>query len=671
MEKRIVGRRGFGGKNIGGGTGERAAVEGGKKVRRVYQGGATDVHEYGAGTHSREGVGIEDACGVFSSWCGENDEVTAGEEVIESNGCYTSGLGWVTDRCVNVHAEGACNLGDAAADFAAAEQTQGPAVKPGGCVSESGRPTTFVEQRRAGGEFLGDTEQQRKGVLGDGVGAEVRDIRYDDALLAGRGYVERVRPGSLDGDESALIQIGNNIDRDARGDDKDLRASASLTHLPVAEQGVVVAERAEPLQAGLLGAGHRRQRYGVNAHGRYETTSISHPSEPSWISKKRVPLCFQRTAPAAADTAVADRKRSPMSNRSKKGRLGKKKPAQRRKHAHRSAPVTRQPSSSGTVEMEPVTGETPSDPVPPLSVAEMGRTMAGLQNLLDKQGFTSLDEAKDFLEKITGVSLDDLDDSENEDPKYRAQKLAYDAMEAPSDRQASRLAREALQVDPDCVDALAIVAELTRSPAKRLRLFEEAVEAGEKSLGAEFFAENKGYFWGIIETRPYMRARKSLADELLCAERGLEAMQHFEELLKLCPDDNMGVRFDLLQAYLTTDHIEQALDLLNRTSEDAGAIWNWGAVLIHYLLRDFAAATRSLEEARKQNPFVEPYLTRKKRMPAQQPDFFAFGKDSEAIVCAHHLVAPWSLHPVALSWLRTGGRPGDGRYCGILTATGK
>jgi tetratricopeptide (TPR) repeat protein len=293
--------------------------------------------------------------------------------------------------------------------------------------------------------------------------------------------------------------------------------------------------------------------------------------------------------------------------------------------------------------------------------------MAEFQAIFEKQDFTSLDDARIFMEEAAGKSLDVFDEAENDDPCYLAQQLAYDAMEAPSDREASRLAREALKIDPDCVDALVIVAELTRSPTKRLFLFEEAVKVGEKRLGEDFFAENEGHFWDILETRPYMRAKKGLADELIHARRPLDAMRHLEELLKLCPNDNMGNRFDLLGTYLISDHLDQALELLNRYPEGFSAIWNWSAVLIHYLRRDFDAATEWLARARKQNRYVEPYLSGKKKIPDVQPEFYTVGKESEAIVCASHLAAPWALHPVALAWLIFGGRPGDGRYCGILT----
>ena len=348
-----------------------------------------------------------------------------------------------------------------------------------------------------------------------------------------------------------------------------------------------------------------------------------------------------------------------MSRLRKKGQSKKNKTASRSKHMHR-------PASAGS-ETEPLALDVRADDMALPSRINMERTFSGLHDLLSGQNITSSDQANDLLDDLVGKSIDDLADPENSDPQHLAQQLAYDAMDAPSNKQASRLAHEALELDPGCVDALTIVADLTRSPKKRLVLYEEAVKTGEERLGVDYFSENKGRFWGILETRPYMRAKRGLVDALVDCRRHVEAMRHLEELLELCPGDNMGVRFDLLSTYLMADQPEQALDLLNRYADEGGPTWYWGAVLIHYLLRDFDAAGRSLEEARKRNPYVEPYLTGTKKIPDEQPEFYRFGEDSEAIICANHLVAPWSLQPVALAWLLFGGRPGDGRYCGVLT----
>ena len=59
------------------------------------------------------------------------------------------------------------------------------------------------------------------------------------------------------------------------------------------------------------------------------------------------------------------------------------------------------------------------------------------------------------------------------------------------------------------------------------------------------FEEHAGHFWGIHETRPYMRARYGLVEALLKFKTYAAvkaAHGHLMEMLRLCRGDNMGVR---------------------------------------------------------------------------------------------------------------------------------
>ena len=60
-----------------------------------------------------------------------------------------------------------------------------------------------------------------------------------------------------------------------------------------------------------------------------------------------------------------------------------------------------------------------------------------------------------------------------------------------------------------------------------------------------FGEENRGHFWGILETRTYMRYRYALVEALLKIDTYaavLAAHDHLMEMLYLCRGDNMGVR---------------------------------------------------------------------------------------------------------------------------------
>jgi hypothetical protein len=139
-----------------------------------------------------------------------------------------------------------------------------------------------------------------------------------------------------------------------------------------------------------------------------------------------------------------------------------------------------------------------------------------LHRVLGSREFKNVDELNAHLNALLGPGLKKaLQDAPPLTPREEAQELAYRAMDAEDEKEAFFFAKQALEKDPDCVDALITAAELgAESPDEFVAGLERAVEAGERSLGASFFEENKGHFWGIIETRPYMRARQLLAQAL-------------------------------------------------------------------------------------------------------------------------------------------------------------
>ena len=95
----------------------------------------------------------------------------------------------------------------------------------------------------------------------------------------------------------------------------------------------------------------------------------------------------------------------------------------------------------------------------------------------------------------------------------RAQELVYDAWEAGTARERVRLARQALALSELCADAHVLLAEnAARTTVEARDHYRRGVVAGEKALGPEAFERDAGRFWGILETRPYMRGRSGLAD---------------------------------------------------------------------------------------------------------------------------------------------------------------
>ena len=130
-----------------------------------------------------------------------------------------------------------------------------------------------------------------------------------------------------------------------------------------------------------------------------------------------------------------------------------------------------------------------------------------------------------------------------------AQDLIYDAWETADPRDRVRLANEALLRSDDCADAYVIFAEEIPGTLEQKReMYTAGVEAGERAIGQRAFKEDVGHFWGLLETRPYMRARAGLAACLWQLGEREEAVAHYRDMLRLNPNDNQGIRYTLSAA---------------------------------------------------------------------------------------------------------------------------
>ena len=143
--------------------------------------------------------------------------------------------------------------------------------------------------------------------------------------------------------------------------------------------------------------------------------------------------------------------------------------------------------------------------------------------------------------------------AEQDTPLGKAQALLYRACEEPDEQKRIQLAKDALAISPDCADAYVLLAEHATSRKEALRLYEQGVAAGERALGPEAFQRDVGHFWGLLETRPYLRARLGLAHALWTAGRRDEAVAHLQDMLRLNPNDNQGVRYTLAGFLLFLD----------------------------------------------------------------------------------------------------------------------
>jgi tetratricopeptide (TPR) repeat protein len=237
-------------------------------------------------------------------------------------------------------------------------------------------------------------------------------------------------------------------------------------------------------------------------------------------------------------------------------------------------------------------------------------------------------------------------------PLDRAQNLVFDAMGG-SPAKRAKLARQALEISPDCADAYVLLADGAKTAEEAVELYQQGVEAGERALGQKTFKQHKGHFWGIIETRPYMRARESLAQCLWAMGRHEEAVEHYRGILDLNPNDNQGVRYSLATLLLDLDRHEELDELLIRYEDDSSAEWAYSKTLAAFRKSgDSAEANRLLKKAIKVNKHVPDYLLGHKQLPRDLPEYVSRGGEDEAVGYTAGNRRVWLNTPGAVSWLR-------------------
>ena len=282
----------------------------------------------------------------------------------------------------------------------------------------------------------------------------------------------------------------------------------------------------------------------------------------------------------------------------------------------------------------------------------MERDLRAIQKLIEGQHFGSVDEMNAFLRETTAKGK--IPEWKPETPLEQAQQLVYQALEAGDKKEQIRLAMDALKISQDCTEAYVLLAEkIAEVPEQARDWYRRGVEAGERVLGRELFAREAGHFWGIVETRPYMRAREGLAECLFLLGEHDAAAEHFRDMLRLNPNDNQGVRYKLLSCLMEMGDIEDAEELLKQFEGEVSATWLFTRALVTFTRQgDGPRARRQLMEAMKQNPHVVPYILGQRWLPRALPDYIGLGDESEAVAYMAEFGGAWLDTPGVVEWVK-------------------
>ncbi|MEM5016228.1 SEC-C metal-binding domain-containing protein [Metabacillus indicus] len=249
-----------------------------------------------------------------------------------------------------------------------------------------------------------------------------------------------------------------------------------------------------------------------------------------------------------------------------------------------------------------------------------------------------------------GITVSEKGDAKkySDADRARAQELIYEAMES-TPQQRVKLAKQAMEIYPFHPDAYNMLGEAESDPGKQLELYKRGMEAGEADLGKEIFKQDKGMFWGLIETRPYMRSKFNYA--ILEAAMGnlAEAIKQCEELLELNEMDSQGVRYTLFVMYMDAGEHKKAKALLKQFDETDFAAGAYNMLLVEFALKGMTPEVEKLaQKAKNVNPVIYDVLAGKRKLPKEPEEF---GQEYEAVEYFMEYGFVWSNHPELVEWM--------------------
>ena len=215
--------------------------------------------------------------------------------------------------------------------------------------------------------------------------------------------------------------------------------------------------------------------------------------------------------------------------------------------------------------------------------------------------------------KAISKFINDLNEGKinyGESPWEKSDELFNQALEADSIEESKKLAKKAIKENPRNLEAAIFLAECENNLFKILENLNKIIKDEEKILTEEgFFDEDCiGAFWGIHETRPYMRACYRRMELLIDLSRFSEAADCCEQLLKLNENDNMAVRYRLISLYAVLERFQEGIDLYNDFAEST-VLMLLPLSILYYKKGDYKRAKATITKMKAANEYIIDCIT--------------------------------------------------------------
>jgi len=273
-----------------------------------------------------------------------------------------------------------------------------------------------------------------------------------------------------------------------------------------------------------------------------------------------------------------------------------------------------------------------------------------IEHMKRERGLKSLDDVAEHADDLQQHELEAmLVRFLEEDMRERAHLLALSAYSTESEDDALRWTDAALQIDPDCIDALLIQAEiLSETDEEYTEELRAAAYKAERLLGRKVMKQYEGRLAECALAMPLMRAHTALADALRVQGKVKEAAKQYELLMELDKEDYTVVRSDLVGCLLLAEDLKGARQVFEAFRDRPTPALRWGEVLERFLSGDEDGARQALARAREQSPELEDRLVGK---VADFPGREDVDDPENAVRSSMAITPAWRYFPKALAWL--------------------
>ena len=262
--------------------------------------------------------------------------------------------------------------------------------------------------------------------------------------------------------------------------------------------------------------------------------------------------------------------------------------------------------------------------------------------------------AIDLIETEEKSNIENLEDLVKEDESLKeANKIAGMAWMEKNYNKKVKLAKEALKISESCSEAYIILSyDNSLNNDEKKNLAYKAVEVARKIIGEENIEKFTSRYLDFEVTKGYYSAKYRLGNLLWSIGEKSEAIEHFKELIKICPEDRLLVRGILLSWLISEDRYEDVEKILEKYKNDHLPATKFSRALYLFKNNNLEEAKRALRIANSSNPFVIKYITKQNKIPKVHNELKSLGSEEDAIYYMKYAELAWDNVSGSREWVK-------------------